>query len=79
MIRRKFPHGQKYQVIEIPYKGDGNDSVGLHGNKIRIGLQCIALFSICMQNFIEFEVTITELCSVMYSINILIQLVTTCA
>ena len=32
--------------------------------------------SICMQNFAEFELIITELCSVLYPINILNQVVT---
>ena len=56
----------------IQYEGHGNHLA----NKIRNVFQCFLSCSICMQNFIEFELTITELCSVLYSMNTLTQLVT---
>ena len=45
------------------------------GNNIRNVFRCILSCSICVQNFIEFELIITELCLVMYLLNRLTQLV----
>ena len=46
------------------------------GNNVRNVFQCVLTCSIFVQNYIKFELIITELCSVMYSLNILTQLVT---
>ena len=46
------------------------------GNKIRNVLWCVLSCSIRVQNFVEFDWIITELCSFMYLLNLLTQLVT---
>ena len=45
-------------------------------NNVKNVFGCVLQCSICMKNFIEFEVIITELCSFMYLLNLLTQLVT---
>ena len=47
-----------------------------HSNDVRNVFGCILHCSICVQKFIEFEIIITELCSFMYLLNLLTQLVT---
>ena len=47
MIRRKCPHGQKYQVIEIPYKGDGNGIVALVTKLELVYNALLYLVSVC--------------------------------
>ena len=47
-----------------------------HSNNVRNVFGCILQCSICVQKFIEFESIITELCSFMYLLNLLTQLVT---
>ena len=53
--------------MEIHCEGPGNYSVTLT-TKLEMFL-CVLSSSICMQNFVEFELIITEFCSVLYSVN----------